>query len=241
MLNIIITMAGLGSRFKKVGYTMPKYMIEAKGKTLFEWSMKSLQSFNKMNPKYYFIVRKEDNSEEFIRIKCKELDIKNYELMELDYCTSGQAETAYISIERCNNSDEVMIYNIDTYINPNYLSYEDIKGDGCIPCFNAPGEHWSFAKTDSLGNVIEVREKTKISDNATLGVYYFRTAKLYIDLYRKFYIDDKNLEKNERYVAPMYNQLIKNGGHVFITNVPYNEVDVLGTPEELQVFINKKD
>ena len=40
-VNVIITMGGIGSRFAKVGYNLPKYMIEAKGKTLFEWSLDS--------------------------------------------------------------------------------------------------------------------------------------------------------------------------------------------------------
>ena len=57
-ISIIITMAGLGSRFRKVGYNCPKYMIEAKGKTLFEWSMASLTGFNEYASKYIFVVRK---------------------------------------------------------------------------------------------------------------------------------------------------------------------------------------
>ena len=76
----IITMAGLGSRFRKAGYNVPKFMIEAKEKTLFEWSIESLDSF-KENSKYIFIVRKEDNAEEFIKEKCNKMNIKNYEII----------------------------------------------------------------------------------------------------------------------------------------------------------------
>ena len=65
-MDIIITMAGLGSRFRKVGYNCPKYMIEAKGKTLFDWSMDSLVDYNKYVDRYVFVVRAEDHAEEFI-------------------------------------------------------------------------------------------------------------------------------------------------------------------------------
>ena len=34
-MTIVITMAGLGSRFRKAGYTVPKYQIEVNGHTLF--------------------------------------------------------------------------------------------------------------------------------------------------------------------------------------------------------------
>ena len=159
----IITMAGLGSRFRKAGYNVPKFMIEAKGKTLFEWSIESLNDF-KQDSKYIFIVREENGAEEFIKAKCNEINIKNYEIIKLDHLTSGQAETAKIAVEKCEPDDEILIYNIDTYIDPKYFKKNDIKGDGCIPCFNAPGEHWSFAKTDEDGKVIDVREKVKISD-----------------------------------------------------------------------------
>ena len=56
-MEIVITMAGLGSRFRKAGYNMPKFMIEAKGRTLFEWSMESLKGYGYGNDNtYYFIV-----------------------------------------------------------------------------------------------------------------------------------------------------------------------------------------
>ena len=58
---------------------------------------------------------------------------------------------------------------------------------GHIPCFYAEGDHWSFAKLDADGNVIEVREKKRISENCTLGAYYFASAKLFADLYNEYY------------------------------------------------------
>lgn len=233
----IITMAGLGSRFKKVGYNIPKFMIEAKGKTLFEWSMESLEDF-KDNSKFIFIVRKEDSADEFIKGKCKKIGIGNYEIINIDYLTSGQAETAKIAVDKCDLNDEVMVYNIDTYINPKYLKKSDIKGDGCIPCFNAPGEHWSFAKTNEQGKVVDVREKVRISDNASVGAYYFKSAKEYKRVYETYYAGEANLEKGERYIAPMYNQLIRENKEVTIIKIPYSGVVCLGTPEELDVFLN---
>ena len=77
-MNIVITMAGIGRRFQEAGYQMPKYMIEAHEKTLFEWSMESLAGFNDKSNRYYFIVRTEDQSECFIREACDKLGIENY-------------------------------------------------------------------------------------------------------------------------------------------------------------------
>ena len=236
-MTIIITMAGLGLRFRKAGYNCPKYMIEAKGKTLFDWSMDSLIDYNKNVSKYVFLVRKEDDSEQFIREHMASYGISNIEIVGIDYLTDGQATTCMLAIPYCDPDEEILVYNIDTYVEPNEMKYGDISGDGHIPCFYAEGEHWSFAKLDTDGNVIEVREKQRISDNCTLGAYYFKSAALYKQLYDEYYADDSNMEKSEKYIAPLYNYMIEQGMKVTISIVDAEKVHVLGTPEELDVFL----
>lgn len=237
-MTMIITMAGLGSRFRKAGYDCPKYMIEAKGKTLFEWSMDSLIDYNRHVSKYIFVVRKEDNTENFIKQNMKKYGIDNVEVIGIDYLTDGQATTCMLAIPYCNSDDAIMVYNIDTYVEPCEMKYDDISGEGHIPCFHADGDHWSFAKLDESGNVTEVREKVRISDNCTLGAYYFSSARLYKELYNEYYSDDSKMEKNEKYIAPLYNYMIEKGMKVTISIVDKNKVHVLGTPEELKVFID---
>lgn len=238
-MTVIITMAGLGSRFRKMGYNCPKYMIEAKGKSLFEWSMDSLVGYNDHVSKYVFVVREEDKSADFIKRQCEKYGSSNVDIVELDHMTDGQATTCMLAIPYCNADEAIMVYNIDTYVEPYEMKYEDISGDGHIPCFHAEGEHWSFAKLDSDGKVVEVREKVRISDNCTLGAYYFSSAKLYRELYEEFYADDSHMEKNEKYIAPLYNFMIEKGMPVTISIVDAKKVHVLGTPEELQVFLNE--
>lgn len=236
-MTVIITMAGLGSRFKKAGYTVPKYMIEAKGKTLFEWSMDSLVDYNSHASKYVFVVRKEDNARDFIEEKCETYNIENVKVIEIDYMTDGQATTCMLAIPYCNPNDAIMVYNIDTYVKPGEMKYAEISGEGHIPCFHAEGNHWSFVKVDNKGNAVEVREKERISDNCTLGAYYFSSAKLYKEMYEEYYADSSKMEKNEKYIAPLYNYMIEKGMKITISIVENSKVHVLGTPEELEVFL----
>lgn len=238
-ITIIITMAGLGSRFRRAGYNVPKYMIEAKGKTLFEWSMDSLLDYNEHVSKYVFVVRKEDGTTDFIKKQCLKYGIKNLDVVEIDYITDGQATTCMLAIPYCNPDDGIMVYNIDTYIEPYGMKFTDITGEGHIPCFKADGDHWSFVKLDYIGKVVEVREKVRISDNCTLGAYYFSSPKIYRDLYNEYYKDNGKLEKNEKYIAPLYNLMIEKGMQVTISVVNRKKVHVLGTPEELDVFLNE--
>lgn len=236
-MNIIITMAGLGSRFRKAGYEMPKYMIKARGKTLFEWSMDSLLGYHGHVSKYVFVVRREDGAADFIREQSRRYGIQQVEVVEIDHMTDGQATTCMLAIPFCNPEESVLIYNIDTYVEPYEMKYEDLAGDGHIPCFHGKGDHWSFARLDTEGRVAEVREKVRISDNCTLGAYYFSSAELYQRMYEEYYADDSRMEKNEKYIAPLYNYMIEKGLSVTISLVDERKVHVLGTPEELQEFL----
>lgn len=238
-MNIIITMAGLGSRFRKAGYNVPKYMIEVNGKNLFQWSMLSLEDFNKQEDvKYIFVVRKEDETKKFILDETKKMGLTDVNVIELNELTDGQATSALLAEKYWDENGEMIVYNIDTYVEPNVMRYEEIKGDGFIPCFNAPGEHWSFVKLDENGDAVEVREKQRISDNCTIGLYYFKTCKLYKELYKEYYKDESHLEKNEKYIAPLYNYMIEKGMQVNISSLPFDKVHVLGTPEEVEIFKN---
>lgn len=158
-MTIIITMAGLGTRFRKAGYQVPKYMIEAKGKTLFEWSMDSLKGYQEHTSRYIFVVRREDQASAFIRSRCAAYGIEDVKILEIDQMTDGQATTCMLAVPYCDPEDAIMVYNIDTYVEPYEMRYEAISGDGHIPCFHAEGDHWSFAKTDEQGQVTEVRKR----------------------------------------------------------------------------------
>ena len=235
-MQIVITMAGLGSRFKKAGYKEAKFMIMAKGKSLFAWSMESLKGFYEPENDYYFIVRREDNAVSFIEETCKKEEICSADkvhIIELDHLTDGQATTALLAAPYWNKEDELLIYNIDTYVESYAMRREDIKGDGFIPCFRADGDHWSFARLNESGDVEEVREKVRISDNCTLGAYYFASCELYERMYREYYTEDAVLDAGEKYVAPLYNYMIKKGMQVRICDIDPQKVHVLGTPEEL--------
>lgn len=236
-ITVIITMAGVGSRFQNAGYTVPKYMIEAKGKTLFDWSMDSLLDYNSHVDKYIFVVRKEDNAATFITRHCKVYGIKQVEILEIEHMTDGQATTCMLALPYCKPDNPILVYNIDTYVEPYEMKYADICGEGHIPCFSGDGDHWSFVKLNNEGKAVEVREKKRISDNCTLGAYYFSSAELYKQLYNEYYLENCNIEKNEKYIAPLYNYMIQKGLSITISSINKDKVHVLGTPEELAEFL----
>lgn len=236
-MNIIITMAGLGTRFRNAGYKLPKYMIEVKEKTLFAWSVGSLVSFIRSGARFIFVVRQEDQAGDFISRESKLLGIRDFQVVELDSLTDGQATTVLHAEQAViDERQPIGIYNIDTFVEPAHLEVAETRGEGWVPCFPGLGDAWSFARADAEGRIHEVREKQRISPHATVGFYWFGSFALFRDAYFRYYSKPENLERGERYVAPLYNQLIADGSHVYLHVIPAAGVHPLGTPEEVHRF-----
>jgi len=237
MTTVIITMAGFGQRFRDAGYTVPKYQIEAHGRTLFAWSMLSLRSFIEAGARFVYVVRRADDAAAFIAREAEALGISTHAIIELDAPTDGQATSALLAQPQVLAPDQPMlVYNIDTFVDPGALPREGVRGDGWIPCFAAAGDHWSFAAADADLKVSALREKERISDHATIGLYWFSSFDIYADAYRRFFAGGAGLVKGERYIAPLYNQMIADGRPVYVHEVPLAAVRPLGTPAEVERF-----
>lgn len=157
----------------------------------------------------------------------------------LAHVTDGQATTAMMADKYWQRDHALLIYNIDTYVEAGQMNSKELKGDGFIPCFQAQGDHWSFVRLDQNGRAVEIKEKERISNYCTVGAYYFKTCALYERLYKEYYNNNQQLVKGEKYVAPLYDYLLSQNGEIYISDIDPKKVHVLGTPEELQAFMNE--
>lgn len=237
--NIVITMAGRGSRFYDAGYTVPKYEIIAHGRSLFDWSMLSLKNFLSSQSRIIFVCLAENESRDYVLSRCDNLGLSDAHVVELKSLTDGQATSAYLSSELWFYESPLLIYNIDTYVNPKALTPGQITqgSDGWVPCMRAPGDHWSFVQLGVDGWAVDFAEKQRISENASIGLYWFAKAGRYVETYDRFFRDDTNLVRGEKYIAPLYRQLLADGGKISIADLSCDDVHVLGTPAELEQFL----
>lgn len=234
---VVITMGGVGRRFREAGYDVPKYRILARGASLFDWSIRSLQTFIDEGSPFVFVVQSADEAKAFIAERARALGLGDFEIVEIDHLTDGQATTVLCAAPALPNAGSpVAVFNIDTHVAPHAMAASAVRGDGWVPCFIAPGDKWSFARADAGGRILEMREKVRISENATLGLYYFSSFDLYAHAYRRLYSEGAAPEAGEKYVAPMYNVLIGEGLQVFMHPVAAADVIALGTPEDLSLF-----
>ncbi len=242
MPTIIIPMAGLSSRFTKAGYTLPKYMLYIKDKSLFNFAVSSFKKYFKIC-KFIFVARDIFNTELFIRKECKLLGIEEFDVVILREPTRGQAETVFKGIKGANLStdDSILIFNIDTFrLNFTFPS-EMKRWDGYLECFIGNGANWSYAKTEDgtpATKVIETAEKKEISNYCSTGIYYFKHVSDFVNAYNKNEVVPIN-GVSELYVAPLYNFLIRDRKNIYVDVIQSDEVVFCGTPQEYTDFLKE--
>ncbi len=237
IINILIPMGGLGSRFTKAGYTTPKPLIEAHGKTLVEWSVASFDPFLEKNHTRLIFVISQPQEQEF-RLSEKLIDFfgEKIKIVIQEPHVLGQAVGCLKAKDYINNFQQLIIYNCDTYTTGNEALLSLIEAerpDGALACFNATDPRYSYARLDETGHVDLTKEKEAISNHASTGLYYFRRGRDFVQAAESI-VDRGETAKGEYYVAPCYNELIRAGKKIKIYNVKENWV--LGTPEELDYF-----
>ena len=233
-LKVLIPMAGRGSRFSEKGYVFPKPLIEIGTKPMIQVVVDNLN----LDCEHIFIVQKEhvekyniDKMLKLIKPECK--------IVEIDGITEGAACTTLLAEDYIDTDDSLIIANSDQFIlwNPNEVLYNFINKnvDGGILTFNSTHPKWSYAKTNENGKVIEVAEKNPISNNATVGIYFWKKGSDYVK-YAKEMIESDIRVNNEFYVCPVYNQAIKDNQNIIISEV--EKMWGIGTPEDLESFLN---
>lgn len=237
-LNIVIPMAGKGSRFKDAGYSFPKPLIDMNGKTMIELVIENLRP--KCDYKFIFICQKEHYDKYDLYNVLKNATNNKFEIVKIDGTTEGAACTVLCAIKHINNEEDLLIANSDQIIDIDINNFineaREGEKDGLIMTFKTNHPKWSYARIDEMGRVLEVAEKKVISDKATVGIYYFRKGKDFVESSESMI--KKNIRhNNEFYVCPVYNEMILNDKKIYISDISAEQMHGLGTPEDLNAFL----
>ncbi len=232
-MNVLIPMAGAGSRFQQAGYTFPKPLIDVEGKPMIQVVVDNLN----IDATFIYVVQKE-HREKYNLDTLLNLITPNCKIVEVDGLTEGAACTTLLAKEYINNDDPLLMANSDQFVewDSNEFMYKMIeqKVDGGIVTFKATHPKWSFAKVDEYGYVIEVAEKNPISDIATVGVYYWAKGSDYVK-YAEQMISKNIRTNNEFYTCPTFNEAIGDGKKIKTFNI--DKMWGLGTPEDLKYYL----
>lgn len=233
-LNVVVAMAGLGSRFAEKGYSFPKPMIDVSGKPMIQVVVENLN----MDANYIFLVQKEHieayNIEHMLKLikpDCKVIPVNGL--------TEGSPCTVLLAKEHIDNENPLFLANCDQFMewnsNEAMYSFTNDDIDGGLLVFNAVSPKWSFCKLDENGFVLEVAEKNPISDIANTGCYYWKKGSDFVN-YAEQMINKNIRFRNEFYTAPVYNEAIQDGKKIKVKFI--DKMWGLGVPEDLEYFVN---
>ncbi len=231
-MNYIITAAGLGTRFLKKGIKPPKPLIKVKGIELILWSINSFE-FNS-NDNLYIVSLKADKVKKILEKKISLLYPNiNIFWYELDESLNGQLLTSLRAIDFFCIQGEILIHNCDTFYKVNNDDLNSLKNKdyfGIIPYFNDEGFNWSFIKIKKE-LVVEIKEKERISNNCSVGTYYFRDAEEFSNLAKQYINEKIDISLDEYYIAPFYDYAISKSFNVY--SIKCEHVKVYGNCSEL--------
>ncbi|MCC6132331.1 MAG: glycosyltransferase family 2 protein [Acidobacteria bacterium] len=235
MMNIVMPIAGRGSRFREIGIETPKPLIPVAGRPMYAWATDSLPL--QLASRLVFVCLKEHLEGWGLR---EDIDWRygwaNPEIVELPGVTEGQACTVLAARDQLNPDAALLIYNGDTACKTDLeesIPMLPPSVAGLLGVFEGEGDRWSFAKTDAAGRVVETSEKVRISNWACTGLYYFRRTLDFLAIADEMIARQEKV-RGEFYVAPVYNDMIAREMEIRI-NIA-RRAGVMGTPEDLRAF-----
>ena len=240
-MNIIIPLGGKGERFQKEGYSDPKPLIKVLNKEILYYTIDNLSIIDE--DKIFIIYNKdldEFNFKEIINNKYPKIN-----LIKLDTQTKGASETVYIGLrEIISNYDyhkKTILIDGDTFYTENILKkFRNVTNKNAVFYTKNYEENpiFSYIKLDNDNNIIDIKEKDKISNNANTGAYAFDDINI-LYKYSKYVVENNITFKNECYTSCIISIMI-NSKELFIgIELKEKHVIVLGTPLQVKKYIEE--
>jgi|TARA_Y100000389_G_scaffold203394_1_gene251681 UDP-N-acetylglucosamine diphosphorylase / glucose-1-phosphate thymidylyltransferase / UDP-N-acetylgalactosamine diphosphorylase / glucosamine-1-phosphate N-acetyltransferase / galactosamine-1-phosphate N-acetyltransferase len=233
-MNILIPMAGLGSRFPRDKFKKIKPLIEINAVPMIIKAIKSLD----LEGDYFFVIRKDKFSNE---LKTVIESIQNkINILEINYKTSGPAETALLFSDQINSDNELIIANCDQIMewDSNNFLHNVRQYDGAVVTYHATTDKNSYARLNKNGEVVEIREKEVISSTSLNGIHYWKKGCDFVKSANEMISADDKANNGEFYIGPSYNYMIKNEARIGIFHIPKEMHHAVGDPEDLLKYIN---
>ena len=233
MVNIVIPMAGLGSRFPRDKYYLPKPLIDVNGKPMITRALESLD----VEGQYHFILR----NDEFLKITKDVIakTVKDPRFVVVDHTTEGPACSVLLFKEFINNDDELIALNCDQIMawNSKLFFHNARLYDGCVVTYYSDTDKNSYARIDQSGRVTEMREKEVISNCSLTGIHYWKRGQDFVRSAEAMIDNNERAPNGEFYIAPTYNYLIQENLEVGVYHLPNEMFHPVGVPIDLERFL----
>lgn len=232
-MNIVIPMAGQGSRFPRDRYYLPKPLIDVNGKPMIARAIESLD----MDGQYHFVLR----NDEFLKITQDVISkiVKDPKFITVDATTEGPACSVLLFKEQINCDQELVVANCDQIMEwDSKLFFHNVRlYDGAVVTYYNDTDKNSYVKLDKKGRAVRFAEKEVISNISLNGIHYWKQGSYFVDSAESMIAADDRAPNGEFYIAPSYNYMIKSGLVVGIFHIPIEQHHAVGVPIDLERFL----
>jgi NDP-sugar pyrophosphorylase family protein len=232
-MNIVIPMAGLGSRFPRDKYYLPKPLIDVNGKPMISRAIESLG----MDGQYHFVLR----NDEFLKITQDVISrtVDKPRFVVVDKTTDGPACSVLLFREFIDNEDELIVANCDQIMEwDSRLFFHNVRlYDGAVVTYYSDTDKNSYVKIDKHGRAVQFAEKEVISNISLNGIHYWKKGQYFVDSACDMIEADHRAPNGEFYIAPSYNYMVNKGLEVGIYHIPIEQHHAVGVPIDLERFL----
>ncbi|HEX6168387.1 MAG TPA: glycosyltransferase family 2 protein [Chitinophagaceae bacterium] len=239
MFQILIPLAGGNAFFSDhAEYQFPKPLIEINGKPMIQRVFENLQTIEKKELKYIFIIREEDCIRFHLDQTIAILSDNSASVIRLKEQTKGAVCSCLMAIDALDLKSPLLITNgdqiIDIELQAAIKFFEDKNLDGGVITFESVHPKWSFARFEK-DLVVETAEKRPISKNAIAGVYYFKRAADFMT--GSFEVIKKNINTNGLFfISSTINELILSNKKVGYYSIPNEHYHSFYSPQKIKEF-----
>jgi NDP-sugar pyrophosphorylase family protein len=236
-MNIIIPMAGLGSRFFTEQYKLPKPLIDIRGKPMIQRAIETLD----LDGDYFFLLRQTEYTKQMVDV-IKSV-VPKATIKIINYITEGPACSALLFEREIDTEDELVIANCDQIMswNSNMFLRNARVYDGAVVTYHSDTEKNSYARLNKRGLVTEIREKEVISNVSLNGIHYWNDSYRFIAAAKEMIAANDRAENGEFYIGPTYNYMIRDNYRVGIYHIPNEQHHPVGVPADLERYLNYHD
>lgn len=238
-MNILIPIAGLGSRFQIEGVEIPKPIIDIKGKTMIERAVESLN----IDGKLIFITRKYSNNDYNILLEntLSKID-PDCICIQIDFVTEGPASSCLLAENYIDNNDQLLITNCDQIMTWDAKKFKNFlnqtNNDGIVVTYDASTKKNSYVRLDENNLAIEFAEKKIISNFSLNGIHWWKKGSDFVESAKSMI--SKNIRvNNEFYISNTYNQLLNQRKKIGIYHIDSKSHWPVGTPQDLERYLNE--
>jgi hypothetical protein len=235
IINVLILAAGKApSQSGEREY--PLCLTEFGNTSLIEKIIQNTSKF--LNVKYSFVFL-ENESQKYHLDKIVSLIAKDSKCVLVPDHTQGSACTALICASQLDQEGELLIISANELVDLDLTSvvdnFKERKLDAGTLIFRSLNPRYSFVSLDQYGFVKQTAQKEPISENATVGIFWYAKTSDFVNGAKNLIRKDAKVD-GKYFVAPVFNELVLRHKKIGVVKLPLEKYTPLKSEQQIDLF-----